>query len=187
MIQKAPLAHIPSLRAHPNPFQIPLQNRPTAEIALRSRNHSSFGKFAFLHSASPGGLAAGHGSPATVPLPLLISSLSGNHANSVGFFPPARVGFLQPGKRRVRGRQLMPAVAHMVCHGCGAHSEGSASANGSSATRCPCGGVRQVVRIVRHPGGAASASLEELERSVQERADDETLTPDPQGAVDPGA
>jgi hypothetical protein len=29
----------------------------------------------------------------------------------------------------------------------------------------------------RHPWGAASASPEELERSVQERADDETLTP----------
>jgi hypothetical protein len=71
----------------------------------------------------------------------------------------------------------MPAIAHMVCHGCGAHSEGPASSNASSVAPCRCGGVRQVVRIVRHPQGAAPASLAELERSVQERAGEETLTP----------
>jgi hypothetical protein len=71
----------------------------------------------------------------------------------------------------------MPAIAHMLCHGCGAHSEGPASPNGSPATRCPCEGIRQVVRIVRHPGGAAPGSLAELERNVQERASDETMTP----------
>ena len=79
----------------------------------------------------------------------------------------------------------MPVIAHMICQSCRAHSEGSASRNGSSATSCPCGGSRQVVRIARHPWGAASASPEELERSVQERADDETLTPAPK--VAPGA
>jgi hypothetical protein len=73
----------------------------------------------------------------------------------------------------------MPAIAHMICHSCGAHSEGLASRTGSSATRCRCGGTRQVVRIARHPWGAASASSEELERSFQERADDERLTPGP--------
>ena len=71
----------------------------------------------------------------------------------------------------------MPAVAHMLCHSCGAQSEGPAFSRGTSVIRCRCGGVRQVVRIVRHPRGGASASLEELERSVQERAGDETLTP----------
>ena len=71
----------------------------------------------------------------------------------------------------------MPAIAHMVCHGCGAHSEGPAASKGTSVGRCRCGGLRQVVRIVRHPGGAAPASLAELERSVQERAGNETLTP----------
>ena len=76
----------------------------------------------------------------------------------------------------------MPAIAHMICQSCGAHSEGLASRNGSSATSCPCGGTRQVVRIARHPWGAPSASPEELERSVQERADDETLTPVPRVA-----
>ena len=74
----------------------------------------------------------------------------------------------------------MPAIAHMICHSCGAHSEGSVSSSGSSASRCRCGGVRQVVRIVRHAAGAGSTSLEELERSFQERAGDETLTPVPQ-------
>jgi hypothetical protein len=73
----------------------------------------------------------------------------------------------------------MPAIAHMICHSCGAHSEGLASRNGSSATLCRCGGVRQVVRIARHPWGAASASPAELERSFQDRADHETLTPVP--------
>ena len=73
----------------------------------------------------------------------------------------------------------MPAIAQMICQSCGAHSEGLASRNGSSATRCRCGGIRQVVRIARHPWGGASASPEELERSFQERADDETLAPVP--------
>jgi hypothetical protein len=73
----------------------------------------------------------------------------------------------------------MPAIAQMICQSCGAHSEGLASRNGSSATRCRCGGIRQVGRIARHPWGGASASPEELERSFQERADDETLAPVP--------
>lgn len=70
----------------------------------------------------------------------------------------------------------MPVIAHMICHSCGAHGEAAAPSHGGSPTRCPCGGVRQVVRIVRHPRGSTSASSEELERSVQERASDETLT-----------
>jgi hypothetical protein len=73
----------------------------------------------------------------------------------------------------------VPAIAHMICYSCGAHSEGPASPSASSVSRCRCGGGRQVVRIVRHAGGSASASLEDLERSVQERAGDETLTPGP--------
>jgi hypothetical protein len=71
----------------------------------------------------------------------------------------------------------MPAIAHMICQGCGTHSEGLASPSGSPADRCQCGGVRQVVRIVRHAGGATPPSVDELERSVQDRARDETLTP----------
>jgi hypothetical protein len=71
----------------------------------------------------------------------------------------------------------MPAIAHMVCQGCGAHSQAPAFPPWSRASRCRCGGMRQVVRIGRHARGAASVPLEELERSVQERASDETLTP----------
>jgi hypothetical protein len=77
----------------------------------------------------------------------------------------------------------MPAIAHMICQRCGAHSETLASRNTSSATHCECGGNRQVVRIARHPWGTASASPEELERNLQERADDETLTPFRTGQV----
>ena len=71
----------------------------------------------------------------------------------------------------------MPAIAHRICQGCGSHSEGLASSSASPADRCQCGSVRQVVRIVRHAGGATSPSVDELERSVQDRARDETLTP----------
>jgi hypothetical protein len=71
----------------------------------------------------------------------------------------------------------MPAIAHMICQGCGTHSEGLASSSGSPAARCQCGGIRQVVRIVRHAGGATSPSVDALERSVQDRARDETSTP----------
>jgi hypothetical protein len=71
----------------------------------------------------------------------------------------------------------MPAIAHMVCQSCGAHSEGAAFSHGSPAARCGCGGIRQVVRIVRHARGGAPASSQDLERSLQERASDETLTP----------
>ena len=71
----------------------------------------------------------------------------------------------------------MPAIVHMVCQGCGADSEGSASSRGSSVTCCWCGGIRQVVRIVRHARGEAPASPQDLERSLQQRARDETLTP----------
>jgi hypothetical protein len=71
----------------------------------------------------------------------------------------------------------MPVIAHMICQGCGARCEAAAPSHRVSVTRCPCGGVRQVVRVVRHPHGEASASPVELERNVQARSSDETLTP----------
>jgi hypothetical protein len=80
------------------------------------------------------------------------------------------------GYGRRRGGTTLPVIAHMVCQQCGTHSEGPVPTNGSAATRCRCGGARQVVRIVRHPRGRAAASLDDLERSVQRRADDESLT-----------
>ena len=43
-----------------------------------------------------------------------------------GISAPTGVRFLQPGKRRLGDRQPMPAIAHMICHSCGAHSEGLA-------------------------------------------------------------
>jgi hypothetical protein len=71
----------------------------------------------------------------------------------------------------------IPVIAQMICHSCGLHSEAAASPHAPSATPCPCGGSRQVVRIVRHLPDGASASSGALERKVQERAGDETLTP----------
>ena len=70
----------------------------------------------------------------------------------------------------------MPVIAHMICQSCGAHCEAAARSHRVPATFCRCGGMRQVVRVVRHAHVEASASLE-LERNVQARATDETLTP----------
>src|SRR5829696_739084 len=71
----------------------------------------------------------------------------------------------------------IPVVAHMICHSCGAHGQAPVRLTVAAASHCRCGGVRQVVRIVRHPRGAASTCPEALERNVQARAGDETLTP----------
>ena len=72
---------------------------------------------------------------------------------------------------------LMPVIADMICQSCGTHEELVTQPHGPSATRCPYGGIRQVVRIVRRSRDGGSASSEALERNVQERAGDETLTP----------
>jgi hypothetical protein len=71
----------------------------------------------------------------------------------------------------------MPVIAEMVCQSCGTHGEAPTAPHGPSATPCACGGIRQVVRIVRRSQHDESASSAALERNVQERAGDETLTP----------
>ena len=71
----------------------------------------------------------------------------------------------------------MPVIAEMVCQSCGTQGEAPTGPDGPSATVCPCGGVRQVVRIVRRSQQSGPASSAALERNVQERAEDETLTP----------
>ena len=71
----------------------------------------------------------------------------------------------------------MPVVAHMICQNCGARSEAAAPWHRVSVKCSSCGGMLQVVRMVRHPHVEASASSVELERNVQARASDETLTP----------
>jgi len=71
----------------------------------------------------------------------------------------------------------MPVIAEMICQSCGAHAEAVARFHGSSATSCQCGGTCQVVRMVRRSPDDAAGASEALERNVQERAGDETLTP----------
>jgi hypothetical protein len=71
----------------------------------------------------------------------------------------------------------MPLIAHMICQSCGTRSEAATSPHRVSATCCPCGGVRQIVRVVRHPHVEAAASAFQLEHNVQARAIEETLTP----------
>ena len=76
---------------------------------------------------------------------------------------------------RTRGRTLMPAVAEILCQRCGVRTE-SAIANGRVSVRpCRCGGMRQGVRVVHHPGGEASASAAQVERNVRDRSDEEAL------------
>jgi hypothetical protein len=74
-------------------------------------------------------------------------------------------------------RSPMPVIAEMVCQSCGTHGEAPTGPDGPSATACACGGIWQVVRIVRRSRHSGSASSAALERNVQERAEDETLTP----------
>ena len=106
-----------------------------------------------------------------VTLPLVFAGLGGR----CRALPGVRSSMPVPDAPKVA--TPVPVIAEMICRSCGTRSEASTSANGPSSTLCPCGGVRQVVRIVRRPGEEAPASSEALERNVQERADDETLTP----------
>ena len=71
----------------------------------------------------------------------------------------------------------MPVIAEMVCQSCGTHVEAPTAPHGPPATPCACGGIRQIVRIVRRSEQSGSASSAALERNVQERSGDETLTP----------
>ena len=69
----------------------------------------------------------------------------------------------------------MPAVAEMLCQRCGARTETVIADGRASVDPCRCGGMRQVVRVVHHPGGEASASPAQVERNVRHRSDEEAL------------
>jgi hypothetical protein len=68
----------------------------------------------------------------------------------------------------------MPALAETVCQRCGAWTEERISPGRTAVRPCPCGGVRQVVRIVHHRRGEPPAGPEQLERSVRDRSQKET-------------
>ena len=72
----------------------------------------------------------------------------------------------------------MPTVAQILCHKCGALTEATATHGDSSVSACPCGGVRQVVRIVHHRRRSQSVDRGDLELSVQQRADETSLDPE---------
>jgi len=74
---------------------------------------------------------------------------------------------------RIRGRTLMPALAEMLCQRCGAQTEAVIADGRASVDPCRCGGMRQVVRVVHHPGGEAPASPAQVERNVRHRSDEE--------------
>jgi hypothetical protein len=69
----------------------------------------------------------------------------------------------------------MPAVAEILCQRCGARTEGVLADGRASVDPCPCGGLRQVVRVAHHRAGEPSASPVQMERNVRHRSDDEAL------------
>ena len=75
----------------------------------------------------------------------------------------------------MRTGTLMPAVAEMLCQRCGARTEALIAPGRRSVDPCRCGGIRQVVRVVHHQGGEATASPKQVERSVRHRSDEEAL------------
>jgi hypothetical protein len=77
------------------------------------------------------------------------------------------------GEMRVRGRMLVPPIAEILCQRCGAQTEAVIAKGRASVRPCPCGGARQVVRVVHHRGGEASASPVQVERNVRHRSDEE--------------
>jgi len=70
----------------------------------------------------------------------------------------------------------MPAIAEILCQRCGARTEAVMFRGRPSVAPCPCGGMRQVVRVAHHPDGEPSASPEQVERSVRHRSDEETTS-----------
>jgi hypothetical protein len=67
----------------------------------------------------------------------------------------------------------MPAVAELLCQRGGAQTEAVIADGRASVDPCRCGGMRQVVRVVHHPGGEAPASPAQVERNVRHRSDEE--------------
>jgi hypothetical protein len=77
---------------------------------------------------------------------------------------------------RIRGSMLVPAIAEILCHRCGARTEAVIANGRASVGPCPCGGIRQVVRVVHHRGGELPASPAQVERNVRNRSDEEAPT-----------
>jgi hypothetical protein len=73
---------------------------------------------------------------------------------------------------RIRGRMLMPAVAEILCQRCGAQTEAGLNDGRASVDPCPCGGLRQIVRVAHHRAGEPSASPGQVERNVRHRSDE---------------
>jgi hypothetical protein len=69
----------------------------------------------------------------------------------------------------------MPAVAEILCPRCGARTETVLADGRASVDPCPCGGLRQVVRVAHHRAGEPPASPGQVERNVRHRSDDEAL------------
>jgi hypothetical protein len=75
----------------------------------------------------------------------------------------------------MRNGMLMPAVAEILCQRCGARTEAVLTDGRASVDPCPCGGLRQVVRVAHHRAGEPSASPGQVERNVRHRSDEEAL------------
>jgi hypothetical protein len=187
----------------------PQDSLPLARQARRQQEGRRSGQRADRHARALGGRrrrrrrAGRRGRPAThraLPAPSakgVDREISAQRSRACGGRPaspqmgrvlgPSQSARPKCGYRGPGGGIPIPVIAQMICHTCGLRSEAAPSSHGPSATPCPCGGIRQVVRIVRHSPDAASASSQALERNVQERADDETRNPLNAARADRGA
>jgi hypothetical protein len=77
---------------------------------------------------------------------------------------------------KVRGmpsrKTCMPPLAEILCQRCGALTEAVIFHGRPSVGSCPCGGMRQVVRIIHHRGSEPPASEQQVEQSFRHRSDE---------------
>ena len=73
----------------------------------------------------------------------------------------------------------MSVIAETLCQQCGARAEALMALGGRSVAPCPCGGMRQVVRVMRRRDDEPAGTPELVERSVRHRSDEETSSARP--------
>jgi hypothetical protein len=78
---------------------------------------------------------------------------------------------------RTKSGMLIPVVTEMLCQRCGAQTEAVIASGRAAVDPCPCGGMRQVVRVVRHHDGEAPATPAQVERNVRHRSGEKAPPP----------
>ena len=75
----------------------------------------------------------------------------------------------------------MSAIAQTVCARCGAWTDEPSVPRRSTVEPCPCGGMRQVVRIIHRGQSEPSAGTGRLERNIRHRSQQEKTSRGPAG------